>query len=150
VNRLSATILASAVLLAPSAAIADRIANPVAIFAGLDKITGTITTFEVPIDGNKQFGSLVVRPRTCFSRPPEEEPKTTSFVEVEEVGADKMAKRIFTGWMFAESPGLNAVEHPVYDVWLTGCFDPNAPKPAVEEQFDPETLNQQEVPQDNE
>ena len=149
-NRLSATVLATAVLLVPTAAIADRIANPVAIFAGLDKITGTITTFEVPIDGNKQFGSLVVRPHTCFSRPPEEEPKTTSFVEVEEVGADKMAKRIFTGWMFAESPGLNAVEHPVYDVWLTGCFDPNAPKPPVEEQFDPETLNQQEVPEDNE
>jgi hypothetical protein len=149
-NGLPAIVLASALLLAPAAARADRIANPIAIFAGLDKITGTITTFEVPIDGNKQFGSLVVRPRTCFSRPPEEEPKTTSFVEVEEVGADKKAKRVFTGWMFAESPGLNAVEHPVYDVWLTGCFDPNAPKPTVEEQFDPETLNQQEVPQDNE
>jgi hypothetical protein len=144
-----ATILGSlALVLAPAAAHADRITNPVAIFAGLDKITGTITTFEVPIDGNKQFGSLVVRPRTCFSRPPEEEPKTTSFVEVEEVGTDKSAKRIFAGWMFAESPGLNAVEHPVYDVWLTGCFDPNAPKPPVEE-IDPETFNQQEVPQDN-
>jgi hypothetical protein len=144
-----ATILGSlALVLAPAAAHADRITNPVAIFAGLDKITGTITTFEVPIDGNKQFGSLVVRPRTCFSRPPEEEPKTTSFVEVEEVGTEKSAKRIFTGWMFAESPGLNAVEHPVYDVWLTGCFDPNAPKPPVEE-IDPETFNQQEVPQDN-
>jgi hypothetical protein len=149
-NLFSALILAAAVLLAPAPARADRIANPIAIFAGLDKITGTITTFEVPIDGNKQFGSLVVRPRTCFSRPPEEEPKTTSFVEVEEVGADKTAKRIFTGWMFAESPGLNAVEHPVYDVWLTGCFDPNAPKPPVEEQVDPESLKQQEVPQDNE
>jgi hypothetical protein len=146
---LSAIIMASATLVAPAAALADRIANPIAIFSGLDKITGTITTFEVPIDGNKQFGSLVVRPRTCFSRPPEEEPKTTSFVEVEEVGTDKSAKRIFSGWMFAESPGLNAVEHPVYDVWLTGCFDPNAPKPAVEEQVDPETLNQQEVPRDN-
>lgn len=149
-NHLSTVLLASALLLAPAPARADRIANPIAIFAGLDKITGTITTFEVPIDGNKQFGSLVVRPHTCFSRPPEEEPKTTSFVEVEEVGTDKTAKRIFTGWMFAESPGLNAVEHPVYDVWLTGCFDPNAPRPPVEEQVDPETLNQQAVPQDNE
>jgi hypothetical protein len=52
--------------------------------------------------------------------------------------------------MFAESPGLNAVEHPVYDVWLTGCFDPNAPKPSIEEQLDPGELEQQEVPQDNE
>ena len=148
-KALSAILLGWALLLWPVAASADRIANPVAIFAGLDKITGTITTFEVPIDGNKQFGSLVVRPRTCFSRPPEEEPKTTSFVEVEEVRADKSAKPIFSGWMFAESPGLNAVEHPVYDVWLTGCFDPNAPKLPVEETIDPDTLNQQEVPQDN-
>jgi hypothetical protein len=128
---------------------AEPIANPMALFAGLDKITGTITTFEVPIDGTKQFGSLVVRPRVCYSRPPEEEPKTTSFVEVEEVSANNAARRIFTGWMFAESPGLNAVEHPVYDVWLTACFDPNAPKPAIEEQVDPGVLEQQEVPQDN-
>ena len=131
------------------AARAERIANPMALFAGLDKITGTITTFEVPIDGTKQFGSLVVRPRVCYSRPPEEEPKTTSFVEVEEVSANNAARRLFTGWMFAESPGLNAVEHPVYDVWLTACFDPNAPKPAIEEQVDPGVLEQQEVPQDN-
>jgi hypothetical protein len=128
---------------------AERLTNPIAVFAGLDKITGTITTFQVPIDGNKQFGSLLVRPRACYSRPPEEEPKTTSFVEVEEVGTGNAARRIFTGWMFAESPGLNAVEHPVYDVWLTGCFDPNAPKPPVEEQIDPESLSPQEVPQDN-
>ena len=131
------------------AARAERIANPMALFAGLDKITGTITTFEVPVDGTKQFGSLVVRPRVCYSRPPEEEPKTTSFVEVEEVSANNAARRLFTGWMFAESPGLNAVEHPVYDVWLTACFDPNAPKPAIEEQVDPGVLEQHEVPQDN-
>jgi hypothetical protein len=131
------------------AAKAERISNPVAIFAGLDKITGTITTFEVPIDQTKQFGSLVVRPRVCYSRPPEEEPKTTSFVEVDENVSDA-SRRVFAGWMFAESPGLNAVEHPVYDVWLTGCFDPNAPQPAVEEEVDPSVLEQQAVPQDNE
>jgi hypothetical protein len=132
-----------------SAAEAERITNPVAIFAGLDKITGTITTFEVPIDGAKQFGSLVVRPRVCYSRPPEEEPKTTSFVEVDEIVASDNTHRIFSGWMFAESPGLNAVEHPVYDVWLTACFDPKAPKPNIEEQIDPKVFEQQEVPQDN-
>jgi hypothetical protein len=119
------------------------------MFAGLDKITGTITSFEVLIDETRRFGSLIVRPRVCYSRPPEEEPKTTSFVEVEEVGPNDAPRRIFTGWMFAESPGLNAVEHPVYDVWLTGCFDPNAPKPAIEEQLDPGVLEQQEVPEDN-
>lgn len=132
-----------------SGAKAERISNPVALFAGLDKITGTITAFEVPIDEAKQFGSLVVRPRVCYSRPPEEEPKTTSFVEVEETSTEA-GRRIFSGWMFAESPGLNAVEHPVYDVWLTGCFDPAAPKPTVEEELDPKLLEEQAVPQDNE
>lgn len=148
VNRLTAIALFSMSCLPPGAH-AERVANPVALFAGLDKITGTITTFDVPIDSIKQFGSLAVRPRVCYSRPPEEEPKTTSFVEVDEIGADKVNRRIFTGWMFAESPGLNAVEHPVYDVWLTACFDPDAPKVPVEEQIDPGAIEQQEVPQDN-
>jgi hypothetical protein len=133
-----------------SSASAERLKNPVALFAGLDKITGTITTFDVAIDETKQFGSLVVRPRVCYSRPPEEEPKTTSFVEVDEIGLNQKKHRIFTGWMFAESPGLNAVEHPVYDVWLTACIDPNAPKPVIEEDLTPSTIEQQQVPQDNE
>jgi hypothetical protein len=133
-----------------SSASAERLKNPVALFAGLDKITGTITTFDVAIDETKRFGSLVVRPRVCYSRPPEEEPKTTSFVEVDEIGLNQKKHRIFTGWMFAESPGLNAVEHPVYDVWLTACIDPNAPKPVIEEDLTPSTLEQQQVPQDNE
>ena len=60
-------------------------------------------------------------PRVCYSRPKNEEPKTDSFVEVDEITLDRKIRRIFTGWMFAESPGLNAVEHAVYDVWLKGC-----------------------------
>ncbi len=99
--------------------------NPIGIFAGLDKITGQITTFEVPIDEVRRFGALNVRPRVCNSRPVTVEPKTTAFVEVDENLLTGGTKRIFSGWMLAESPGLNAVEHPVYDVWLTGCRDPN-------------------------
>ena len=142
--------LALVPLVLGGSASAERIKNPIAIFAGLDKITGSITTFQVPVDGTQQFGTLVVRPRVCYSRPPEEEPKTTSFVEVDEVEADQAVHRIFTGWMLAESPGLNAVEHPVYDVWLTGCLDPNAPKPPVEEPVDPGTLEGPDLPKDNE
>ena len=63
-------------------------------------------------------------PRVCYSRPPTEQPKTTSFVEVDEIQLDGQQRRIFTGWMLAESPGLNAVEHPVFDVWLTDCQKP--------------------------
>ncbi|WP_040593315.1 DUF2155 domain-containing protein [Mesorhizobium metallidurans] len=105
---------------APPAA-SDRITNPVAEFAGIDKITGRIITFDVYIDETVQFGALQVTPRVCYSRPQDEQPKTDSFVEVDEITLDRKIRRIFTGWMFAESPGLNAVEHAVYDVWLKGC-----------------------------
>jgi hypothetical protein len=103
---------------------ADRISNGVAIFAALDKVTARTSKFEVPLNQTVQFGALKVTPRACYSRPPTEQPKTTSFVEVDEVELDGAEKRIFSGWMFAESPGLNAVEHPVFDVWLTDCQKP--------------------------
>lgn len=106
---------------APSGPHSGRISNPVAEFTGVDKITGRIITFDVYINETVQFGALQVTPRVCYSRPREEEPKTDTFVEVDEITLDRKIRRIFTGWMFAESPGLNAVEHPVYDVWLKNC-----------------------------
>jgi len=99
----------------------QRITNPTAVFAGLDKITGRIISFDVAINETVQFGALQVTPRVCYSRPPTETPNTDSFVEVDEVTLQGEIKRIFTGWMFAASPGLHAVEHPIYDVWLTDC-----------------------------
>ncbi len=100
---------------------AQQISNNVAVFAGLDKITARITSFEVRIDETVQFGALQVTPRVCYTRPPTEPPFTSAFVEVEEVLLNDELKRIFTGWMFGSSPGLHAVEHPVFDVWLTNC-----------------------------
>ena len=99
----------------------ERIENRVAVFAGIDKITGRIHSFDVYIDETVQFGALQVTPRICNSRPITEAPKTTSFVEVDEITLDSKIRRIFTGWMFADSPGLNAVENPVYDIWLKDC-----------------------------
>jgi len=99
----------------------QRIANPTAVFEGLDKITGRTTTFDVAINETVQFGALQVTPKVCYSRPPTETPQTDSFVEVDEVTLQGKIRRIFTGWMFAASPGLNAVEHPIYDVWLIDC-----------------------------
>jgi len=111
----------SAPLHAAEPTVAERASNAVAEFAGLDKITGRIITFDVYIDETVQFGALQVTPRVCYSRPGAEAPKTDSFVEVDEITLDRKIRRIFTGWMFAESPGLNAVEHAVYDVWLKDC-----------------------------
>ena len=108
-------------LAAATPAFADRIAHPTAVFAGLDKITGRIISFEAAIDETVQFGSLQITPRVCFTRPATEAPLTTGFVEVEEVSTGNEFKRIFGGWMFAASPGLHGIEHPVYDAWLTDC-----------------------------
>ena len=77
-----------------------------------------------------QFGALQVTPRVCYTRPPTETPNTDAFVEVDEVTLQGEIKRIFTGWMFAASPGLHAVEHPIYDVWLTDCKGAAAPSVA--------------------
>ncbi|RWL81770.1 MAG: DUF2155 domain-containing protein [Mesorhizobium sp.] len=117
----STAAFAAAQAPAPAPAASERITNPVAEFAGIDKITGRIITFDVYVDETVQFGALQVTPRVCYSRPDTEQPKTDSFVEVDEITLDRKIRRIFTGWMFAESPGLNAVEHAVYDVWLKGC-----------------------------
>ncbi|WP_338021864.1 DUF2155 domain-containing protein [Aquabacter cavernae] len=99
----------------------EKIPNPTAVYAGLDKITGRITSFEVGLGETVQFGALQVTPRACYTRPPTEPTNTTSFTEVNEITLKGEAKRIFTGWMFASSPGLHGVEHPIFDVWLTDC-----------------------------
>ncbi|WP_412178863.1 DUF2155 domain-containing protein [Rhizobium sp. TRM96647] len=113
--------LGAAALATGTPAEAARISNPVAVFSGLDKITGRITSFDVYVGETVQFGALQVTPRVCYNRDDTEAQKVDSFVEVDEITLDRKIRRIFTGWMFAESPGLNAVEHPVYDVWLTEC-----------------------------
>jgi hypothetical protein len=116
-----AVVVAGALVLSASAASAARISNPVAVFAGIDKITGRITTFDVYIDETVQYGALQVTPKVCYSRDETEAQRIDGFVEVDEITLDRKIRRIFTGWMFADSPGLNAVEHAIYDVWLTGC-----------------------------
>jgi hypothetical protein len=121
----------SAVLGASASAYAQRITNEIAVFAALDKVTARISRLEVALGQTVQFGSLRVTPRSCFTRPPTEQPKTTSFVEVQDTGLDGSTKPIFAGWMFAESPGLNAVEHPVFDVWLTDCAKPQSARAAA-------------------
>jgi len=102
----------------------QKIENARAVFSGLDKITGRIITFDAAIGETVQFGALQVTARACNTRPPTEPTNTDAFVEVDEVTLQGETRRIFTGWMFAASPGLHAVEHPIYDVWLTDCAQP--------------------------
>ena len=114
----------------PHLALAAEIKNPVAVFSGLDKITGRTTSFDVYVDETVQFGALQVTPRVCYTHDESEAQKVDAFVEVDEITLDRKIRRIFTGWMFAASPGLNAVDHPIYDIWLTGCKQSsNVPAP---------------------
>jgi hypothetical protein len=136
-------VLASA--LSANAALADRIKHPTAVFSGLDKITGRIISFEVATDETVQFGSLQITERTCYTRPATEAPQTITFVEVEEIDTSNVYNRIFTGWMFAASPGLHGIEHPIYDIWLTDCkggreIVPMAPDTAEAEPAPPENV----------
>jgi hypothetical protein len=115
----------------------QRIANPTAVFSGLDKITGRIISFDVAINETVQFGALQVTPRVCYSRPPTETPNTDAFIEVDEVTLTGEIKRIFSGWMFAASPGLHAIEHPIYDVWITDCKGGRDPTAVAEAPNEP-------------
>jgi hypothetical protein len=119
---ISRSLLAATVFAFSAPAYAQPIANPVATFAGLDKITGRITRFDVFIDETVLFGALEMTPRACYNRSSSDTvQRTSAFLEVDQRSLDSTAERIFTGWMFADSPALNAVDHAVYDVWLIEC-----------------------------
>ena len=117
--RALAPVFAALLMVAPAAA--ETISNPIASFSGLDKITGRITNFDVYMDETVQFGALQITPRACYTRPPTETQRTSVFLEVDQVSLKGGTQRIFTGWMFADSPALNAIDHPVYDIWLVDC-----------------------------
>src|SRR6202171_829315 len=116
-----------------------KVTNKKASFSGLDKITGRIINFDEDIGETVQFGALRVKTDACYTRPSTEAANTDAFVEVDEITLQGEVKRIFSGWMYAASPGLHGVEHPIYDIWLTDCKAPDAtvvsvqsdaPKPA--------------------
>jgi hypothetical protein len=99
------------------------------VMRGLDKITGRPTSITAPVGKPVQFATLTITARFCYSTPPSETPETAAFVQIEDHRPDQPARRIFSGWMYASSPGLNGVEHPLYDVWVISCN--NAPASAV-------------------
>jgi hypothetical protein len=125
----------------------EKVPNSSAMFAGLDKITGRITNFDVAIGETVQFGALQVTPRACYTRPPTETPQTDAFIEVDEVTLQGEIKRIYTGWMYAASPGLHAVEHPIYDIWLTDCKGAAVAEAAPEQNAPPPRPTRQQTQQ---
>ena len=115
-------LLAALLAAVPNLALADTTPEPVALLQGLDKITARVSKFEAPVAAPVRFGTLSIRVRDCEKNPPEEAPGSTAFVEIDDMrpGEDQ-ARRVFSGWMFAASPALSSLEHPVYDINLLDC-----------------------------
>ncbi len=115
----SVTLLVT--LLAFGAANAQAEQFNIAILQGLDKVTARVSTFPAPIGQTVKFGTLEIITRTCDKRPPEETPESAAFLDIWEVRPGEPAASVYRGWMFASSPALAAMEHPVYDVWVLDC-----------------------------
>lgn len=97
-------------------------AKPVALeLRGLDKMTGRATDIVAPINKPVKFATLTITARTCYSTPPTEPPETTAFLEITDKRPDEKPKKVFSGWMFASTPSINGMEHPLYDVWVIHC-----------------------------
>jgi hypothetical protein len=121
---LLAGLLASSSAFAQSSPAGDALPStpmPLAVLQGLDKITARIFTFEAAIDQTIGFGTLKVTPRVCRKRPPEYPPESAAYLEIVEERPGETPVQRFSGWMFASSPALNPLEHPVYDVWVIDC-----------------------------
>lgn len=119
-NGLKAAAAALPLFLCSTAWAADLV-DDTAILQGLDKVTGRVMTIEAPVGSSVHFGTLEIIVRTCRKRPPEEDPESAAFLDVWEIRTGQAATSIFRGWMFASSPALSALEHPVYDIWVLDC-----------------------------
>ena len=118
----AAALIASAALAwIWNAAPAAAVPMDTVVLQGLDKITARISTFKAPFGQPVRFGTLEITARTCDKRPPEEPPESTAYLEIRELRPGEEPAQIFAGWMFASSPALSALEHPVYDVWVVDC-----------------------------
>src|ERR1700758_2537601 len=116
--------------LAPAgSAFAETIVEPVALLQGLDKITARVSKFEAPVGTPVRFGTLSIRVRDCEKNPPEEEPESAAFLEIDEARPGEANLRVFSGWMFASSPALSALEPRVYDVVVLDCKRASGPPP---------------------
>ncbi|MDA0367516.1 MAG: DUF2155 domain-containing protein [Proteobacteria bacterium] len=93
----------------------------IAVLRALDKVTARVSTIEAPVGREVRFGTLRILVRSCAKRPPEETPETSMFIEILDLRPRGAPQRVFTGWMFASSPALSAMEHPTYDVWPIDC-----------------------------
>ncbi len=122
---------------------AEMISYEVAVLQGLNKITARVSELRVPVNQPVRFGSLEITARECRKSRPEETPESASFLEVDDHKENIETTRMFTGWMFASSPAVSAMEHPVYDIWVVNCISLDEAQ-ALSDQAGEETLATEE------
>jgi hypothetical protein len=128
-RRAAVALCAAAMIVAATSAQAIQMDE--AVLQGLDKITARVSTIKVAVGETVKFGSLQITLRACDKRPPEEQPESAAFLQVvEQKPGETQAVTRFSGWMFASSPALSAMEHPVYDLWVLDCDSSAAEAPA--------------------
>lgn len=127
VRVVAVTILACATL---ATARAENLEAAAALLQGLDKVTARISSVMAPIGKPVRFGTLEITVRRCVKRPPEEPPESAALLEIREVRPGEPPTVLFRGWMFASSPALSALEHPVYDIWVKDCLNARSPAPS--------------------
>ena len=108
----------------PAFAIVPTQDQPIAVLRALDKATARVQELAIPINEPLKFGTILITVKTCRTTLPEETPEAAAYVEVSEFKPGESERRVFHGWMFASSPALSALQHPVYDLWVTGCRNP--------------------------
>lgn len=116
---------AVAVTALPVQAAVPTVEKPVAILRALDKVTARVEEIEVQTEKPYKFGTIFITVHSCRVTTPEEQPEAAAFLDVSEFKAGEGETPVFKGWMFASSPSLSAMQHPIYDIWVIGCKDPN-------------------------
>lgn len=134
VRRLFQVALLAAIPVGMAASPAGAVEGDTVVLQGLDKVTARVWTFDAPVGREVRFGTLEILPRFCDRTPPEEPPESSAFLDIYEARFGEERASLFHGWMFASSPALNGLEHPVYDVWVIDCKVTQAlPPPSVTE-----------------
>ena len=126
-----AAILCAVVILAFTAALpakAEMRSYPVVKLKSLDKITARAETFEARVGSTVKFGPLFIKVQSCRKSDPIDEPESASFLQIWEIDEKNEAQWVFSGWMFASSPALSPMDHPIYDVWVLDCLSDQAPE----------------------
>ncbi len=116
-------------ILAAAPVLAANLVGTAANLQGMDKVTARISSFEAAIGEVVRYGNLEIVVRACRKRPPEEQPESAAYLEIHEIRPGMPKRKVFDGWMFASSPALSAMDHPVYDIWVVDCKIPGAPDP---------------------